>query len=403
MYDYVIVGGGSSGCALAARLSEDGQARVLLLEAGGPDTGPDDPPAGRLLPDDHRPLTWGYATAPLRQADGREMVFPQGRVLGGGSSINAMVYTRGNARDYDAWAEEEGCAGWSYREVLPYFRRAEDNERLVERLPRHGRPVGRLRPDQPAPAQRAPGSGRRRRPASPTTPTSTARARRARPLPGDAAGGAALLGRGRLPAAGLEAPQPHRADRLPGDPDRGRARPGGRRRLSSATAREEMARAEAEVLVASGAVGSPKLLLLSGIGPADELAAVGIAAGPRPAGRRPEPAGPHRRLLDPRAQRRRNLRQAHPAAPHALGRAAVRAVPQRPGDLATSPRPGGSGRPTRTWRSPDIQFHFLPGAGLEAGVPPLDGYGCTLNSCHLRPRSRGTVRLQERRSLRPRR
>src|SRR3954469_21055855 len=123
LYDYVIVGGGSAGCALAARLSELPDARVLLLESGPPDTDRMiHMPAG-FYKMTTGPLTWGYATAPLRHALGREMVFPQGRVLGGGSSINAMVFTRGHALDYDAWAEEEGCDGWAYQDVLPYFRR----------------------------------------------------------------------------------------------------------------------------------------------------------------------------------------------------------------------------------------------------------------------------------------
>ncbi|MCC2665355.1 MAG: alanine-phosphoribitol ligase, partial [Geminicoccaceae bacterium] len=142
VYDYVIVGGGSSGCVLASRLSELPDARVLLLEAGPADT---DRfihlPVGfyRMTAG---PLTWGYRTAPLAQADGREMIFPQGRVLGGGSSINAMVYARGHALDYDEWAREEGCVGWSYADVLPYFRRAEDNERFANRFHGTGGPLG---------------------------------------------------------------------------------------------------------------------------------------------------------------------------------------------------------------------------------------------------------------------
>src|SRR5437868_5837813 len=76
------------------------------------------------------PLTWGYDTVAQGEIKNRSVLFPQGRVLGGGGSINAMVYTRGNAKDYDDWEQEEGCRGWSYRDVLPYFRKAEDNERL---------------------------------------------------------------------------------------------------------------------------------------------------------------------------------------------------------------------------------------------------------------------------------
>ena len=142
MYDYVIVGGGSSGCVLARRLSDLDDASVLLLEAGPADTNRYIHLPVGFYKMTTGPLTWGYSTEPLAQADGRQMIFPQGRVLGGGSSINAMVYTRGHAQDYDAWAAEEGCAGWSYADVLPYFRRAEDNERLIDRYHGSGGPLG---------------------------------------------------------------------------------------------------------------------------------------------------------------------------------------------------------------------------------------------------------------------
>ncbi|MDA8248190.1 MAG: GMC family oxidoreductase N-terminal domain-containing protein, partial [Rhodospirillales bacterium] len=124
-YDYIIAGAGSAGCALAARLSEDPSARVLLLEAGGADRHP-----LYHMPAGFARMTkgigsWGWQTAPQRQLGGRVLRFTQAKVVGGGSTVNAQIYTRGNARDYDAWAEQEGCAGWGYRHVLPYFRRAE--------------------------------------------------------------------------------------------------------------------------------------------------------------------------------------------------------------------------------------------------------------------------------------
>ena len=142
MYDFVIAGAGSAGCAIAARLSEMDGARVLLLEAGPRDTNLYiHVPAGfyRMT---GGPLTWGYKTTPQRRANGRAIAYPQARVLGGGSSINAMVYTRGNPGDFDAWANEAGCAGWSYRDVLPYFRKAEDNQRLGEPFHGQGGPLG---------------------------------------------------------------------------------------------------------------------------------------------------------------------------------------------------------------------------------------------------------------------
>ncbi|HMF67329.1 MAG TPA: GMC family oxidoreductase N-terminal domain-containing protein, partial [Phyllobacterium sp.] len=131
MADYIIVGGGSAGCVLAARLSEDPDVSVTLLEAGPRDTNfYIHLPVG-FFKMTAGPLIWGYETAAGSEIDGRTMVYPQARVLGGGSSINAQVFTRGCPEDYDAWATEEGCAGWSFRDVLPYFKKSEGNDTFV--------------------------------------------------------------------------------------------------------------------------------------------------------------------------------------------------------------------------------------------------------------------------------
>ena len=130
--DYIIIGGGSSGCVLAARLSENADVSVLLLEAGGSDQSfLFHWPAG-FAKMTKGIASWGWSTVPQRHMNGRSLWFTQAKVIGGGSSINAQIYTRGNLRDYDAWAEDCGCEGWAYREVLPYFRRAEGNERFVD-------------------------------------------------------------------------------------------------------------------------------------------------------------------------------------------------------------------------------------------------------------------------------
>src|ERR1700730_14806437 len=149
MYDYVIVGAGSAGCVLANRLSEDPDVEVLILEAGPPDSNENiHVPLGylKLLGTSN---DWDYHSAPEQECYNRRIPLPRGKVLGGSSSINAMVYIRGNARDYDEW----GMPSWSWATMLPYFLKAEDNERGASAW--HGvggpLPVGEQRSGLPIP------------------------------------------------------------------------------------------------------------------------------------------------------------------------------------------------------------------------------------------------------------
>ena len=124
-YDYVIVGAGSAGCVLADRLTEDGRSTVLVLEYGGSDRALIiQMPAALSMPMNSNTYNWGYRTEPEPHLGGRRLNCPRGKVLGGSSSINGLVYVRGHPLDFERW-EEEGAKGWGYANVLPYFRRAE--------------------------------------------------------------------------------------------------------------------------------------------------------------------------------------------------------------------------------------------------------------------------------------
>jgi len=149
-FDYVIVGGGSAGCVLAARLSEDPAVKVCLLEAGGAGTGWGVKiPLGMMLTVPWPFINWGFKTVPQPELNGRRGYQPRGRVLGGSSAINAMIYTRGHASDYEAWGR--AAKGWSYQDVLPYFKRSEKNARFHDEY--HGSagplPVNDLYTDNP--------------------------------------------------------------------------------------------------------------------------------------------------------------------------------------------------------------------------------------------------------------
>jgi choline dehydrogenase len=385
-YDYIIVGGGSAGSVLAARLSEDPAARVLLLEAGGKDNHP-----FYHLPAGFAKMTkgigsWGWQTVPQRHMKGMQIRYTQAKVIGGGSSINAQIYTRGNALDYDEW-RQLGCPGWSYDDVLPYFRKAEDNDTFENRYHGKGGPLGVSQPRAPLPICEA---------------WFEAAAQMGIPRNGDMTGEVQDgVGYYQLTQRNYRRSSAAMAYLRPA---RGRAnltvRTGAqvlrivveKGRAVGVQMPEGVLRATTEVILSSGAIGSPRLLQLSGIGPAEELRALGIPV-----------------VLD-QPQVGANLQDhldlfviAECTGPHTYDRfakphlsalAGLQYLLTRRGPVASSLfETGGFWYAEEGARSPDIQFHLGLGSGIEAGVAAMPQGGVTLNSAYLRPRSRGTVRL----------
>ena len=232
MYDYVIVGAGSAGCVLAARLTEDPDTSVLLLEAGPPDVNDNiHVPLGYLQLAGTE-VDWNYWGAPEPQCNDRRIPLPRGRVLGGSSSINAMVYIRGNRRDYDEW----GAAGWAWDDLFPYFLRSEDNERGESEWHAVGGPLAVC--DQRSGIAITPAfveAGRRSR-ARPQRGLQRRRAGRGRDVPGDPARRDARQRLGLLPAPGDGAAEPDRGALHAGPPSPLRGQPRGRGRGLAARA-----------------------------------------------------------------------------------------------------------------------------------------------------------------------
>ena len=339
--------------------------------------------------------SWGWSTVPQQHLNGRVLWYTQAKVIGGGSSINAQVYTRGNAADYDAWVGEEGCTGWSYREVLPYFKRAEDNQRFADEFHGYGGPLGVSMPVNPLPISEAFLRAAQEYGIPYNPDFNGAKQDGSRPLPGDRAQRAPLLGLGRLSRAD---PPPAEPD----DPDQIAGRPGSSSRAGApsgvdgrrAAGAPRVLRCEREVLVTSGGDRLPAAAPALRHRPGRPSAAGRRARGPRPAGRRLQPPGPSGPLRRRRVQRRLHLRQLRQAAPHASGQASNTSCSGGARSPPRCSRLAASGTPTGRAHQPDTQFHLGLGSGIEAGVGEAEEPGLTLNSAFLQPRSRGTVRLQ---------
>lgn len=392
-FDYVIVGAGTGGCVMAARLAEDPSARVCLIEAGGSDRHPFvRTPALVAAAIASKRLNWHFQTVPQPELHGRRVPQPRGRVVGGSGSINGMVYSRGHPADYDDWAVA-GATGWDFAHVLPYFLRTENNEDLPESAYHaHGGPVNVRRPWPPNPLNLAF-----------IEATAALGFPRTDDFNGASSEGVGLrqgtIRRGRRDSTAQAMLRPAlqrgtitlltdaRVLRVLAQAGRAQGV------VYERGGQQHSALAAREVILCAGAVQTPQLLMLSGIGPAPELKAAGI-----------EPVldlpGVGRNLHDHLACPIM-MRSRDPTSYGISWRALPRGVFNvaqyllyRGGPLASNVFESVAFLRTRPGLDrPDVQFVFQPAARPRPGFPLPVGHGYAISPVCLYPKSRGRISL----------
>ena len=391
-FDYIIVGAGSAGCVLADRLTEDGRSSVLLLEYGGSDRSIFiQMPAALSIPMNSKTYNWGYESEPEPHLGGRRIACPRGKVLGGSSSINGMVYVRGHPLDFERW-EEEGAKGWGYRNVLPYFRRAETFQGSADAYRGDAGPLTTA-------------DGRR---SNPLYDAFIDAGRQAgygvsADLNGERQEGFGALGmtvrngvrsstanaylRPAMKRSNLEVATHALATQIAFE---------GRRAVGvhyRSRGREQKARARREVILSGGPINSPQLLKLSGVGAGAELRSIGIdVVADRPGVG--ENLQDHLEFTFQVASKQPITLFAHTGL---FSRALIGAEWLTRGrGLGASNHfeAGGFIRSRAGVRYPDIQFHFLPMAVAYDGSTLAKEHGFQAHVGPMRSKSRGSVRLK---------
>lgn len=386
-YDYIIVGGGSAGCVLANRLTEDAANRVLMIESGRRDSDPwiHIPATFFKVLEKGRDIH-PYASSAQKGLNGRPSIVPQGNVLGGGSSVNAMIYVRGHRNDYDTWSQM-GCQGWSYDEVLPFFRTLENNERLNGHY--HGK-AGTLAVSDP----------RHRHPLNEAFVKAAVES--GLPLNPDFNGQeqegvgfyqSTTRGGRRWSSAMAFLREAEKRGNLTVLTERKVARVlfEGRKAVGVELVGGQVFRATKEIVLSAGAIATPRILQQSGIGNGDYLSSLGIPV----ISDLPGVGENYQDHLEVPVQA--ETRDPASMLGHDKGLRAVvhmlRYILTRRGLLSSNVVESGGFIDTAGTGQPDVQFHVLPALVGFVDREPEPGHGLSIGPCYLRPRSRGSVRI----------
>ncbi|QGY81465.1 GMC family oxidoreductase [Sphingorhabdus lacus] len=389
-FDIIVVGGGSAGSAVAGRLSEGGRYSVCLIEAGGTNNNMLVKTPG-FMPFIRGASNWKYETVPQKGLNGRTGYQPRGRGLGGSSAINAMVYIRGHKWDYDNWAEL-GCDGWSYDDVLPVFKRCEDNARGANPYHGAGGPLSVMDQHWPQAGSLAF-----------VEAAAELQLPRNSDFNGASQDGFGLYqvtqkdGERWTAARAYVEPARDRMEIITGALTEKILVENGRATgvvIAQGWGRKRTVRARGAVVLSAGAFGSPQILQLSGIGPAAHLQSLGIDVVHDKAAVGADLQDHIDYVSSFETTSKEDFFGDSLSGTVRMAKAFFEHRRKRTGILTTCfAEAGGFWRSTPEAPAPDIQYHFVPAMLEDHGRTKVKGHGFSCHACVLRPESRGTVRL----------